>query len=167
MNGVGCGCGWRVRTTGEFPGISRFNEVRRAEWPEHGGGIIRAGDLKFSPTLFSDPRLCDWGMSRVNNMLIRTVLPSRSRSEPPLRILFLSLLAPAFSSFYFFSYLFFSPSLSSPRLSLISRKANACYSGWKKEGTRYRLWICSCNCCSSSFRFRTLWFEITTWSFDF
>lgn len=30
------GDGAEVRTAGEFPGISRFNEVRRAEWPEHG-----------------------------------------------------------------------------------------------------------------------------------
>jgi len=42
----------RSNGRGEFPGISRFNEVRRAEWPE-ARGIIRAGDLKFSPTLCS------------------------------------------------------------------------------------------------------------------
>lgn len=33
-----------VRTAGEFSGISRFNEVRRAEWPG-ARGIIRAEEI--------------------------------------------------------------------------------------------------------------------------
>lgn len=156
--------GGGVRTAreegGGFPGISRFNEVRRAEWPE-ARGIIRAGDLKFSPTLCSsDPRPHDWGMSRVNNMLIRTVLPCSTTA---------SLLRPSYhprrsdsssptvvsvsSSFFrfFFHFLHSSLCLVPSNFSLISRKANACYSDWGKNSiSTLNLFLGS-----SSFRFCT------------